>query len=330
MKLETGKVDFTDMLSQYAAGGLPIPVTVAVVDEAQDLTPLQWAVVDRAFAGVDDLWVGGDDDQAIHRWAGADVERFLSLANTSEVEVLPVSYRLPREIFAVGERIVGQLARRYAKERRPSDRAGSVEWYASAAEIDLSIGSWLLLARTTHQLDALAEVARRAGVTYSVQGVSAVLPRHVRVIQGYEALRAGRSVDFGLAEAVLGAVYQQMPSGVDDDGRPWTALELDLDCQAIWHDALIGIDLDDREYYLACLRRGESLTSEPRVRISTIHGAKGKQAEHVLLMTDLTPLTHGGFVREPDDEHRVFYVGATRASVGLHLVTPQGEYGYAI
>ena len=330
MKLETGKLDFTDMLSRYVTEGRPIPVSVAVVDEGQDLTPLQWAVIEAAFSSVDDLWVGGDDDQAIHSWAGADVDKFLSLAEKSTVEVLPLSYRLPQAVFDIGEKIVAQLRRRYAKERRPSPRKGSVAWYASPEEIDLSHGSWLLLARTTYQLDTLAEIARRAGVVYTLQGRPSVLPRDVRIIQAYEALRAGKAVDFNSAELVAETMLRSMPPGADDDGHLWTATELDLDCSRIWHDALLGIDLDDREYYLACRRRGESLTGEPRVRISTIHGAKGRQADNVVLLTDLTPLTHGGYLKNPDDEHRVFYVGATRALEGLHLIVPQGAYGYAI
>lgn len=331
LKRETGKLDFTDMLGRYVAEGAPALVELAVVDEGQDLTPLQWAVVERAFAGAQELWVGGDDDQAIHRWAGADVARFLALGARAETEVLPVSHRLPRAVFDIGERIVGRISRRYAKQRGATGRVGNVAWYRGIGEVNLGPGTWLLLARTTYQLDALVQLARWTGVPYMVQGRPAVNRQDIQIIQGYEALRAGRAIPGGLAELVASAMLVAAPGvGDSENDREWTAVELGLDCRAIWHDALVGMDLDDREFYLACRRRGESLTAAPRVRISTVHGAKGRQADHVLLLTDLTPLTHAGFLKEPDDEHRVFYVGATRALESLHLVAPQTAYEYPI
>ena len=78
------------------------------------------------------------------------------------------------------------------------------------------------------------------------------------------------------------------------------------------------------------MRRGEKLTNDPRVRIETIHGAKGAEAEHVLLLTDLTYRTYAGYMLDPDSEHRVFYVGVTRASETLNLVAPREVYGYAL
>jgi DNA helicase-2/ATP-dependent DNA helicase PcrA len=92
-KTDTGKVDFSDMLHSYIREGKPVPVRVAIIDEAQDLTAAQWAVVERAFGNAERVYAAGDDDQAIYRWAGADVKKFLSLS--SAPEVLSQSWRLP-------------------------------------------------------------------------------------------------------------------------------------------------------------------------------------------------------------------------------------------
>ena len=56
------KVDFTVMLEQYVIKGEPLPVKVAIADEAQDLTGLQWKVIEKAFSNVDKLYIAGDDD----------------------------------------------------------------------------------------------------------------------------------------------------------------------------------------------------------------------------------------------------------------------------
>jgi DNA helicase II / ATP-dependent DNA helicase PcrA len=70
---------------------------------------------------------------------------------------------------------------------------------------------------------------------------------------------------------------------------------------------------------LAATRQGESLTGDARIRISTIHGAKGAEADNVMLLTDISPRTQ----EESDDEARVFYVGLTRAKQNLHIITPR-------
>ena len=49
---------------------------VMFVDEAQDLSPLQWKMYDLK-SNSDDVYLAGDDDQAIYTWAGVDVNRFI-------------------------------------------------------------------------------------------------------------------------------------------------------------------------------------------------------------------------------------------------------------
>jgi DNA helicase-2/ATP-dependent DNA helicase PcrA len=329
---DRGLLDFTDMLERYAQDPMPpTPVRVAILDEVQDLTLLQWIVADRAFADAEELWAGGDDDQSLYRWAGAAEDHLLSLQYVREV--LPLSHRLPQEIFDFSRNIVNQIERRYAKDTRSSGRQGAVNWIAQTEEVDLTQGSWLLLARTKTQLEPMEAEARAQGVIYSMKGKSSVDPRHVRAVQAYEALRRGARIEGDDAMLVLLALGikndgQQKAGQQIDETRTYDAAELGLMPSAIWHDALIRIPLDDREYYLSCLRRGAKLTEAPRVRISTIHGAKGAEAEHVLLSTDMNYRVQKGFEAEPDSEHRVWYVGATRAAVSLNLLAPKGVYGY--
>ena len=319
-------LDFTDMLERYIDARLPpVPIEVAIVDEYQDLTPLQIEVVGRAFAGATELWVAGDDDQSVHRWAGAAEDHLLGL--TYPRELLALQHRLPRAIFDLSQQIVHRIGRRFPKDSRSSDRAGEVNWLARPDEVDLSSGSWLMLARTRSMLTDLAAIAREQGVVYEMKGRSAVNLEHVAAIQAHERLRAGGSVAADAAARVMRAAGLRREI---DELMTYDAAALGYDARPIWHDALTRIPLDDREYYLACLRRGEKLTAPARVRIETIHGAKGAEAENVLLQTDLSYRTQRGFELDPDSEHRVFYVGVTRASERLFPVAPQGAYKYLV
>jgi hypothetical protein len=102
---------------------------------------------------------------------------------------------------------------------------------------------------------------------------------------------------------------------------PWSEL---------WTSCFTAIPPRIRDYYISCLRRGEKLTEPSRIRIETIHGVKGAEADHVVLCTDISSRTKETLEQTPDHEHRVFYVGATRARESLHILAPQTALAYAI
>ena len=79
---------------------------------------------------------------------------------------------------------------------------------------------------------------------------------------------------------------------------------------------------EDEFYIRKVIQRGgaKALTIAPRIVLSTIHGAKGTEADHVILLTDLPTLARRAMEREPDAERRVWYVGVTRARRTLTLV----------
>jgi superfamily I DNA/RNA helicase len=66
------------------------------IDEAQDLSPLQWKLFDKLKEYADDIYLAGDDDQAIFAWAGADVDRFIN--EPAKEKVLKYSKRISRAV----------------------------------------------------------------------------------------------------------------------------------------------------------------------------------------------------------------------------------------
>lgn len=330
-KEDSDKLDFTDMLLRYIGDGKAIDVEVAVIDEAQDLTAAQWKAVQRAFAGAERVYVGGDDDQAIYHWAGADVRQFLGLSTAPEV--LPISHRLPRQIHAQALRIAARISERYVKEFRPSDREGAVEWHQYPSSVEFGEGSWFLLARNTYMLGRLEALVREAGVNYARRSGPAVLPGDVATMQTWERLRSGKVADLSARDArpLLKALDLPAPQMRELQRYTLDMLGVPVERRAFpWFEALLGIPEERRDYYQACLRRKEKLTVAPRIRIETIHGVKGAEADHVLLMTDLSHRTAHSFRLAPDNEHRVFYVGATRALKTLHLIMPQSDLYYPL
>jgi superfamily I DNA/RNA helicase len=339
-KQDTGKMDFTDLLHSYVVQGEPVPVRVAVIDEAQDLTAAQWKAVQHAFSGAERVYVGGDDDQAIYHWAGADVQQFLNLS--AAPEVLHLSHRLPRQIHALSQQVARRISRRYVKPFAPSERDGVIEWHQHAEAVDLSDKGWVptqpgqrewfLLARNTYMLRQLEAVVRSAGYNYSNRLGPAVRPHEVRSMQWWERLRTGKQPDMTAAEARGLAKLLDQPKPQTREAARYRLQDFGWQGWANmkWFEAMTGLPMDRRDYYLACLRRKEDIKQSPRIHIDTIHGVKGQEAQHVLLMTDMSGRTATSYRLNADNEHRVFYVGVTRAEQSLHVVMPQSDQAYPL
>jgi superfamily I DNA/RNA helicase len=101
------KVDFVDLIDQFVSYVDPPYFDLFIVDEAQDLTPLQWEMVHRIRANSKRTVYAGDDDQAIHAWTGVEVDRFLSAS--TERRVLTQSYRLPKAVFNLASIVVRRI-----------------------------------------------------------------------------------------------------------------------------------------------------------------------------------------------------------------------------
>ena len=62
-KAREQKIDFFDCLIKYVQIGEPLPVKVAMIDECQDITALQWKVIEKAFFKAEKIIIAGDDKQ---------------------------------------------------------------------------------------------------------------------------------------------------------------------------------------------------------------------------------------------------------------------------
>jgi hypothetical protein len=329
-KSTMGLVDFTDMLQRFVAHGSDVGVKVVVIDEAQDLTPIQWRVVERAFSGAERMYIAGDDDQAIYEWSGADVKRFLHLGE-HEREVLPHSYRLPKKIFDVATKLSRRLKQRYEKKFSARDEEGRVARCGSLDQVEWSLpGTWLLLTRNVCFIPLLREACVEQGIPYTWRGGRvSVDPEDVRVILEYERLRksAKNVTDEKTAEKISEYLSGTKPK-LKVGAYPLTGL-VSSD-PGIWHEAMTGLTADKRAYYVSILRSGRKFTGDSVVHVDTIHGVKGGEADNVVLMTDLTRATEENLHRSPDSETRVFYVGATRARKNLFIVAPTTDRYYSM
>jgi len=157
-------LDFTDMLDVFNQETTVPQLDIIFVDEAQDLTTKQWKVIDKLTSNCKLRYIAGDDDQAIYRWAGADVKKFLDIKG--EIEVLPISYRLPKSIHKLACDISHKISLRQVKNWTSREDHGSITDISSIEEVDMSNGEWLVLARSGYQLFKAESYCKRMGWFY--------------------------------------------------------------------------------------------------------------------------------------------------------------------
>ena len=322
-----GVVDFTDMLAQAAESQECPPFDLLIIDEAQDLSAVQWDFVKQLCRSSKEVYFAGDDDQAIHEWCGADAHIFRTL-DIPKI-VLGQSYRVPRAVQDIANRISSRIKDRYDKQWEARDEQGAVHRPSHFQYIDFSEGSWLILARHEFLLHPIRDELRSQGVYYAMKHTPSVSPALVLRIKGWEALRSGELLPIDEAAEVLRSLPKRMRGAIPEGKKEVSLADLECKTDAPWHEAMT-LPSRNREYLMAMMRSGEPLTGEPRIILSTIHSAKGGEADNVVLLPDITKKTEEAMIRNPDPEHRVWYVGATRAKQNLYILDPQTMRHYDI
>lgn len=269
-------LDYTDFLEEYLRRGPELEADVMFVDEAQDLSLLQWQVVWKMAQNCKRLYLAGDDDQAIYSWAGASASHLNQLPG--EVIVLPQSYRLPRRILRTALLITNRIQKRQSKEFSARDEDGEVQRASNLGQTLLR-GRTFILFRNHYRGDELRNQLLRGGVPF--RGQRSPLER--------DDVRKAVETD---------TAFPELPS------------TLARYCQ------------------LARDRHPKRRLLNPSVELLSIHQSKGREADTVVLDLTMTPRTRAT-VGE-DDEHRVWYVGVTRAKKRLYLLSSGNNTGYPL
>jgi DNA helicase II / ATP-dependent DNA helicase PcrA len=340
-KESQGKIDFIDMIYRFCEAGQMPNYEALIVDEAQDLSTVQWKMVSRLAFKAKEVHIAGDDDQAIFRWAGADVEAFQEYPH-NDMLVLPQSYRVPKKVQEIADVIIGRVDSRIPKAWAPRDVDGEVHYVRTLDDIDMSTGTWLLLGRNIYLLQEYNSFCIRAGWVFESVLGSPVKPSTIEAIRMWENLRKGNHISIASAKKVydfmsvkVGVAYgskTKLDRTPEDQQVCLQDLRTNygLLTEAIWHEAFDRIPVEERQYFIAALKNGEKLLKEPRIKINTIHGVKGGEADNVVIFTDMAQRTFREYHQTPDDEHRVWYVGVTRARERLFIVEPKTQMNYAI
>lgn len=312
-----GRFDFTDMVFVPLSLSLTAPRFAFVcVDEAQDLSALALAFVMRLLEGGARALFVGDPRQAIYAFAGADSRAMARIAERSGAAELPlsVSYRCPVRHVA--------LARRYAPEMEPRPAAplGSVRLLAAERLVQEVGPGDLLIARTNQDLVGLALRLAARGLATRVLGtdlVSRAADLAQRLFAGEEPdySDAARRIALSAASETTHLEHElicdlRLPAALQDSAERHAALEL-----AVKRDPNAVLATLDQ------LFGGGAEGQGPPVVLSSIHRAKGREAERVYLLdVDVLAVASTRSAQEDESEANVLFVALTRAKRDLVLV----------
>ena len=331
-KRQYNLIDFTDMITEFVKSDASPKFDVVFIDEAQDLSRIQWNMAKSIWDKTQDSFIAGDDDQAVFRWAGADVDSFIT--QKGRLLNLTQSYRVPRAVHDIAMNIVGRISNRIHKEWKPRVHEGSLSYYHDFQNIDMSKGEWLVLGRTRYMLNDLENVLYSRGLFYKNKFKKAYEQDLYDAVFDWESARKGKPINADqiarIASYMSPQHYQKEDIKYLDKDHFYSLEELyekkGLHTKQVWYEAFDQAPEDRVRYIRRMRENGEELNKEPRILLSTIHGAKGGESQNVVLLTDLSRNTQTNYERNPDDENRLFYVGATRTKEHLHIVKPKDIY----
>jgi len=155
-KTANNMIDFEDMLEYALKPNIHFPeYKVVILDEAQDLTRLEWKVIAKLGKTTEEMYLVGDDDQGIYGWKGADINVFLKWPCQEEhKKFLHHTHRLPTKIYNLAQRIIQDI--------KPEHRIGGLkrENYFPCPEKCCGKENFPGVLETLHDLEELIEIIK--------------------------------------------------------------------------------------------------------------------------------------------------------------------------
>ena len=363
LKSAQGAADFSDLLL-LTAGALEEHAGVAeefraryrsfVVDEYQDVTPLQQRLLDAWLGDRDDLCVVGDAQQTIYSFTGATPDHLLGFRrrfpHATEVRLVR-DYRSTPQVVGLANGVIAKATTAHVRlelvaQQPPGPEPVFVEHADEPAEAravalrcrDLiesgtAASEIAVLYRVNAQSAAYEAALADAGVPYLVRGGERFFDRK-EVKEAILLLRgAGRAVDADapteLGDLVadvlrsgLGWERDTPPAGAGATRERWESLaalhRLAVDLAAVQPAAGLRELVAELEERAAA----QHAPSVDGVTLASLHAAKGLEWDAVFLvgLVDGTlPLVHADTPDAIEEERRLLYVGVTRARFVLSL-----------
>jgi DNA helicase-2/ATP-dependent DNA helicase PcrA len=352
---DRGQLDFEDMLLLTAAA-IEEHASIAqevreryrhfVVDEYQDVSPLQQRLLEAWLGDRDDVCVVGDPNQTIYSFTGASSSYLLEFARRfpgATVVRLMRDYRSTSQVVEVANRLLPD-ARLQAQggdgpavtfdgyDDEPAEATATVERVRKLQADGVPLREMAILYRVNAQSEVYEAALAGAGVPYVVRGSERFFDR-AKVRNAMTVLRVSAQAErdryegTSLMDAVVDVLRavgltDQPPAGRGAAREEWDALRAIVGLAEEFAAAQPRADLEAFAAELAHRAEAQHAPTVDGVTLASLHAAKGLEWDAVFLvgLVDGTlPITYATTPEQVAEEKRLLYVGITRARRHLAL-----------
>lgn len=367
LKRDRGMIDFEDVLlltvailqdRHDIAEQIRAQYQHFVVDEYQDVSPLQQRLLDLWLGERDSLCVVGDASQTIYSFTGATPDHLLNFRTRypqATVVKLIRDYRSTPQVVHLANGLLNQARGRAAEHRlelvsqreagpdpvyaeypdEPAEAEGVARRVRDLIAAGVPAGEVAVLYRINAQSEVYEQALADAGVPYQLRGAERFFERN-EVQKAILALRgAARSggndpllddvVELGSqVRAVLSSTgwTAQPPAGSGAVRDQWESLAALVRLAEDFARARAGATLADLTVELDERKAAQHAPTVQGVTLASLHAAKGLEWDAVFLvgLTDgMLPITYAKTDEQVEEERRLLYVGVTRARHHLNL-----------
>jgi DNA helicase-2/ATP-dependent DNA helicase PcrA len=357
LRTERHLVDFESVLELTAAILADYPAAAAavrarysyfVVDEYQDVNPLQQLLLDMWLGERDDVCVVGDPRQTIYSFAGATpgyLTGFSAQYPAATLIRLVRSYRSTPQVIALANQVCGATpgeAAPLVAQRPAGQQAALTEYPDEAAEAagvarqaaglirsGTAASEIAVLLRTNAQTAAYEQALAAHDVPFQVRGAErffdrAEVRRAVALLRGAARAEPDGSDLAALVRAVLAGLglSPQPPAGRGRARDQWESLEALAQLAAEFFAARAGASMADLAAELSLRSSAGEVPVIQGVTLASLHAAKGLEWDAVFLpgLTEGTlPIVYAQTHAAIEEERRLLYVGVTRARERVYL-----------
>jgi len=313
------------------------------VDEYQDISPLQHALLDQWLGSHAELCVVGDPNQTIYSFTGASSEFLRSFQDRfpgSTVVDLITNYRSSKQIVAFANRLTsdsvmggdleaaggaGTVPTIQSFDSTSSQAKAVAKSIAESIQAGVSKSDIAVLYRINSQSEELERALDDLGIAFQLRGGERFFARPeirtaVQFIRAESLSPSGKPLDHAVSDIVRSLGWQQQrPTQQGAVASKWEALNALL---SMVDELPEGAGIKDFALELADRAHSQHEPTQEAVTLSTIHAAKGLEWPMVFIIglnEGYLPITYAKTDAEIQEEKRLLYVGITRAKSQLRL-----------
>ncbi|WP_308405380.1 ATP-dependent DNA helicase UvrD2 [Streptomyces sp. B93] len=329
-----------------------------VVDEYQDVSPLQQRLLDLWLGERDDVCVVGDASQTIYSFTGATPDHLLDFRvrhPKATVVKLVRDYRSTPQVVHLANGLLSQARGRAADHRlelvsqrdpgpdpvyteytdEPAEAEGAAHRIRALLDAGVPASEIAVLYRTNAQSETYEQALADAGIPYQLRGAERFFDRP-EVRKAGIALRG--AARFGGNDALLDEAVDlpsqvravlsgegwtpQPPAGSGAVRERWESLAALVNLAQDFAAARPGATLGDLVAELDERAGAQHAPTVQGVTLASLHSAKGLEWDAVFLVgvaEGMMPISYARTDEQIEEERRLLYVGVTRARSHLHV-----------